>query len=58
MAMICLYGTRECDGCLACRDQKYYCDYCGERITDYYYEINDRYVCQECLDDLFKKEVD
>ena len=58
MAMICVHGTRECDGCMCCQEQKTYCDYCGELITDYCYEINGRNVCQECLDDLFRKEID
>ena len=35
------------------------CAYCGERITkeDYYYEINDEVVCQDCLDSYFRKDV-
>lgn len=35
------------------------CAYCGEPITndDYYYEINDEVVCQDCLDSYFRKDV-
>lgn len=34
------------------------CAYCGEKITDdYYYEINDEVVCEDCLDSFFRKEV-
>lgn len=34
------------------------CSYCDEAITsDYYYEINDEIVCEECLEAHFKKAV-
>lgn len=58
MAMICVSGCRECDGCGACQDEKIYCSYCGERIDDYYYEIHGYNVCKGCLEDLYRKEVD
>ena len=33
------------------------CDYCGEHIQDeYYYEINGEYICEECLNEHFRKE--
>lgn len=35
------------------------CDYCDRTITDaYYYEINGDAICQECLDQVFRKELD
>ena len=35
------------------------CDYCGHTITDeYLYEINDELICEECLNDNFRKSVD
>lgn len=34
------------------------CANCGEPIQDeFYYEINDEPICQECLDRDFRKEV-
>ena len=33
------------------------CTYCGEAIQgDYYYEINDEVICEECLNSFFRKE--
>lgn len=62
MAMICVYGGKICDGsCLdRCEplDDKVYCDYCEERIYDYYYEIDGKCICKQCLEDLFRKDVD
>lgn len=35
------------------------CSCCGEKIQDdYLYEINDEYICEECLKDNFRKSVD
>lgn len=35
------------------------CSYCGEPIQgDCYYEINDEAICEECLNDNFRKWVD
>lgn len=35
------------------------CDYCDRTITDaYYYEINGDVICCECVDAVFKKEID
>lgn len=34
------------------------CDVCGEPIQDYYYEIDGEIICQECLDDNFRKKVE
>ena len=36
-----------------------YCEICGEPIQDeHLYLINDEFVCQECLDRDFRKDVD
>lgn len=33
------------------------CEYCGEHIQDeHYYEINCEIICEDCLNDNFKKE--
>lgn len=33
------------------------CDYCGEHIQDeYYYEIGGEIICEECLNEHFRKE--
>lgn len=35
------------------------CEYCGETITDdHYYDINGDVICEECLNDNFRKPVD
>lgn len=35
------------------------CVYCGEPIqSDFYYDINDECICEECLNDNFKKHVE
>ena len=35
------------------------CSVCGEYITDeHYYDINDEFMCEECLKDNFRKSVD
>lgn len=35
------------------------CDYCQEHIQDdFYYEINGENICEHCLDQFFRKEVD
>ncbi len=35
------------------------CDYCGEPITDdYCYNINGDIICEECLNDNFRKPTD
>lgn len=58
MGLTCITGGRECDGCGLCLNQKIICDRCEETITDYYYEIHGRILCKECIDDLYRKEVD
>lgn len=40
-------------------DEKYpHCDECGETIYDHYYRIEDDIVCKECLDIIFRCEVE
>lgn len=35
------------------------CDYCNEEVQDdFYYEINDEVVCEKCLVECFRKDVD
>lgn len=35
------------------------CTYCGQHIQDdYLYEINDELICEECLKDNFRKNVE
>lgn len=35
------------------------CGYCREHIQDgYFYEINDKFVCEECLEKHFQRDTD
>lgn len=34
------------------------CDYCGEPITEDYYDLDGDLICKECLDHNFKKRID
>lgn len=35
------------------------CEYCGERIQDdYYFEINNECICEDCLNDNFRKDIE
>jgi formylmethanofuran dehydrogenase subunit E len=34
------------------------CAYCGEAIYEKYYEINEKIICEECLEDLYAQYVD
>ena len=35
------------------------CDYCGSKIQDeFLYCINDEIICEDCLNDHFRKDVD
>lgn len=36
----------------------YYCDKCGEEITDEVYEVDGEDLCEDCLKKMFLKEVD
>ena len=60
MALICVFGTRECDGSCLHRCQpdvkekkKLYCDCCGDEIEAVYYKINGEIFCPPCLDEQF-----
>ena len=60
MALICVFGTRECDGsCLdRCQpetenEEKLCCSYCGEEIEAVFYRINGEILCPLCLDDIY-----
>lgn len=60
MAMICITGGKECDGCMCCQDiyASTYCEICGHPITDHYYEVMGMVYCASCMDDMFRKDVD
>lgn len=34
------------------------CDICGETQEDHFYEIDGRRLCADCLDDIYRREVD
>ena len=35
------------------------CEYCEEHIqSDYYYEIGNECICEECLNDNFRKDIE
>ena len=35
------------------------CSICDERIQDdYYFEINDECICEDCLNDNFRKDIE
>lgn len=34
-----------------------HCEYCGAAIWDTYYEIDEKVVCEDCLNDLFGRTV-
>ena len=36
----------------------YYCDKCGEEITDEVYEVDGEDLCEDCLKKMFLKEID
>ena len=56
MAMVCIRGGSECDGCMDCQEQQeYYCPICGEEVTETVYVSNDGEIvgCENCI---IKKE--
>ena len=58
MAPICVNGVSECVGCLSCQKFQIVCDCCEEEIKDgYYYEVHGDIYCKDCVDDLFRKDV-
>lgn len=59
MSMICVNGSKECTGCMACYEKVPIpiCSECNREITEEVYE--DEYnaaLCEECLLTLHKKE--
>lgn len=52
MALRCVSGGKECDGCGECFDDTLYCDYCGKDFLkgDKYYDINGDIYCKECFE--------
>lgn len=38
------------------RARIYYCDKCGEEITDEVYEVDGKDLCEDCLKEMFSKE--
>lgn len=59
MSLSCIHGGKECDGCMECQDKISFihCDICGIEIHDVYYDINDDIICEECLDELYRKYI-
>lgn len=50
---------RYCDAQQAELDKLPKCAYCGEPIQDeHYYEICDEVICEECVDNHFKKRTE
>ena len=33
------------------------CDMCDSIMDEFYYEIDGRMICKECLDDMYQREV-
>lgn len=60
MAMICVNGSRECTGCMACQSEPTpvgHCVTCKEPIygPDDYYEIDGDLIHDDCLTDWAKQ---
>ncbi len=60
MAMVCVSGSRECSGCMACRSEPSpigECVVCKDSITaqDERYDIYGDLVCYDCLRDWAKQ---
>jgi len=54
MAMSCINGSRECDGCMACQEEvNYKCPVCGEELgclEDVFVDGSGEVVgCEHCL---------
>lgn len=52
MAMTCIYGGKECDGCMECKEEKeYYCPVCGELVEETLYVSTDGEIvgCGSCV---------
>lgn len=58
MALSCVQGKGECDGCGYCgREPRVVCDVCGAVCFDDYYQIEDTVYCENCIQELFRKKV-
>lgn len=53
MALICIHGTHECDGCGECRETPvaFNCSICGGEIYvgENYFDIKELKVCEDCM---------
>ena len=52
MALSCISGARECDGCMKCQEEKrHFCPKCGEEVFDTLYTLDDGTVvgCENCI---------
>lgn len=60
MAYRCVYNENlECDGCMKCKPEpKLLCECCEEPIADYYYDIGGEILCKDCMEDMYRKEID
>lgn len=52
-------GTLDCDNCRQANgcNIRTYCDHCGEEICETYYHINGEDICEDCLKELYEREV-
>lgn len=58
MALSCVQGKGECDGCGACgAEPRIICDVCGNACYEEYYQIEDTVYCEDCIQALFRKKV-
>ena len=62
MSYPCIHNySKECDSCGCCKEfgeKDLICDICGEIITEDYYKINDKLVCNICINEVYKVEID
>lgn len=52
-------GALDCDNCRQTNgcDIRIYCDYCSEEIYETYYHIDGEDICEDCLKELYEREV-
>lgn len=50
---------RECDGCMGCKGENYYCPECGEAVERYVYVNNDGTIigCDNCIERRYVEDV-
>lgn len=53
-------GALDCDNCRQTNECniQVFCDICGEEIYEDYYDIDGDDVCEECLNDKYRRSVD